>query len=115
MFGNLKDSKNGLVSGQDGKLESQQNSLLRFEDRKGQQRLAAKYKGKEERRERNERGGREAAEENGIRPGWSLSWSAVTPGEKALVLNSIKIVIDAPSIKTLISSLHYDWIAHKYG
>ena len=48
-----------MVSGQDGKLESQQNSLLRFEDRKGQQRLAAKYKGKEERRERNERGGRE--------------------------------------------------------
>ena len=47
--------------------------------------------------------------------GWSLSWSAVTPGEKALVLNSIKIVIDSPSLKTLISSLHYDWIAQKYG
>ena len=66
MFCNLKDPKNGLVSGQDGKLESQQNSLLRFEDRKGQQRLAAKYKGKEERRERNERRGREATEENGL-------------------------------------------------
>ena len=25
------------------------------------------------------------------RPGWSLSWSAVTPGEKALILNSIRI------------------------
>ena len=64
MFGNLKDSKNGLVSGQDGKLEAQQNSLLRFkEPKKGSggtmQRLATKYKGKEERRERNERRGRE--------------------------------------------------------
>ena len=26
------------------------------------------------------------------RPGWSLSWSAVTPGEKALMLNSVRIV-----------------------
>ena len=26
------------------------------------------------------------------RPGWSLSWSAVTPGEKALMLNSFIIV-----------------------
>ena len=34
MFGNLKDPKNGLVSGQDGKLESQQKSLLRFEEPK---------------------------------------------------------------------------------
>ena len=34
MFCNLKDPKNGLVSGQDGKLKSQQNSLLRFEEPK---------------------------------------------------------------------------------
>ena len=27
-----------------------------------------------------------------IRSGWSLSWSAVTPGEKALMLNSVRIV-----------------------
>ena len=27
-----------------------------------------------------------------IASGWSLSWSAVTPGEKALMLNSIRIV-----------------------
>ena len=46
MFGNLKDPKNGLVSGQDGKLESQQNSLLRFEDRKGQRRNDAKARRK---------------------------------------------------------------------
>ena len=26
------------------------------------------------------------------RTGWSLSWSAVTPGEKALMINSIRIV-----------------------
>ena len=29
--------------------------------------------------------------------GWSLSWSAVTPGEKALMLNSIKISHHSPS------------------
>ena len=28
----------------------------------------------------------------GRQPGWSLSWSAVTPGEKALMLNSVRIV-----------------------
>ena len=43
----------------------------------------------------------------GTDSGWSLSWSAVTPGEKALMLNSIKISHHSPSIKTLISSLHY--------
>ena len=31
---------------------------------------------------------------NGVdtRPGWSLSWSELTPGEKALMLNSVRIV-----------------------
>ena len=28
----------------------------------------------------------------GTSAGWSLSWSAVTPGEKALMLNSVRIV-----------------------
>ena len=55
MFGNLKDPKNGLVSGQDGKLESQQKSLLRFEDRKGQRRNDAKACGKEQRQRRKTR------------------------------------------------------------
>ena len=44
------------------------------------------------------------------RNGWSLSWSAVTPGEKALMLNSIRIVHNSPPIKTMISLLQYDWI-----
>ena len=46
-------------------------------------------------------------------PGWSLSWSAVTPGEKALMLNNIKISHHSPSPKTMISSLQYDWITHQ--
>ena len=54
MFGNLKDS-NSLVSGQDGKLESQQKSLLRFEDRKGQRRNDAKACGKVQRQRRKTR------------------------------------------------------------
>ena len=29
---------------------------------------------------------------SGTKTGWSLSWSAVTPGEKALMLNSVRIV-----------------------
>ena len=29
---------------------------------------------------------------DGTHLGWSLSWSAVTPGEKALMLNSVRIV-----------------------
>ena len=37
--------------------------------------------------------------------GWSLSWSAVTPGEKALMLKSIRIVFDSPLIKTYIAKL----------
>ena len=45
-------------------------------------------------------------------PGWSLSWSAVTPGEKALMLNSIIIVT---TNKSFISSSQHDWIVHKYG
>ena len=50
---------------------------------------------------------------SGRQTGWSLSWSAVTPGEKALMLNSIRIVHNSPPIKTLISLLQYDWIAHQ--
>ena len=30
-------------------------------------------------------------DDSGTRPGWSLNWSAVTTGEKALILNSFKI------------------------
>ena len=29
------------------------------------------------------------------KPGWSVSWSAVTPGEKALILNSIRIYLSS--------------------
>ena len=47
------------------------------------------------------------------RTGWSLSWSAVTSGEKALMLNSIKISHHSPSLKMMISSLQYDWITHQ--
>ena len=50
---------------------------------------------------------------SGTQTGWSLSWSAVTPGEKALMLNSIKIFHNSPSPKTMISSLQYDWITHQ--
>ena len=50
---------------------------------------------------------------SGTRAGWSLSWSAVTPGEKALMLNSIKISHHSPSLKMMISSLQYDWITHQ--
>ena len=46
-------------------------------------------------------------------PGWSLSWSAVTPGEKALMLNSINKFHISPAIKTLISLLKHDWRAHQ--
>ena len=38
------------------------------------------------------------------RSGWSLSWSAVTPGEKALMLNMSEFFIHSSPIKTLISS-----------
>ena len=47
------------------------------------------------------------------RTGWSLSWSAVTPGEKDFMLNSIRIIHHSPPIKTLISSLEHDCITHQ--
>ena len=43
--------------------------------------------------------------------GWSLSWSAVTPGEKALMLNSIRIVHNSPPIDLL--SIHLSTFFHK--
>ena len=57
MFGNLKDSKNGLVSGQDGKLESQQNSLLRFEEPKRAAEERCKGKKKDEKETKDEENG----------------------------------------------------------
>ena len=50
---------------------------------------------------------------SGTTTGWSLSWSAVTPGEKDLMLNSIGIIHYSPIIKTLISSLEHDCITHQ--
>ena len=41
--------------------------------------------------------------------GWSLSWGAVTPGEKALMLNSIGIVIDWNMISSPINMVNGDY------
>ena len=51
-------------------------------------------------------------DDSGTTTGWSLSWSAVTPGEKVQVLNTAsESFINLSTIRTLTSS--YDWISHK--